>query len=511
MRFAINSSGTIVGQSDTSSGATHAFRYSGGVMTDLGTLQGDSNSTARAINSDGTIVGLSYTSNDVHAFSYSSGVMTQIGTLPGDSFGVAYGINDGGTSVGGFAPSTSGGNYHAFSYSGGVTTDLGSLLGGSNTVALAINSSGTIVGGGVTTIGHAFSYSGGEVTDLSQYLSSIGIAGNSQAIAINDNGDIVGYGTISAPNTPYHAFLLRGVRTKPHAATALAVVTNGFFVGANLTDGGYGYTNIPTVRIIGGGGTGAQAVAVVSNKMVIGVNVRNAGFGYTNAPLIIIEPPFIPNPVLGIAPLSFLSFSNLTIGGVYQLQQLVIYYWSNQPLSFTATNSIYTQMFAGFVGSNNYRLALSPVPNQAFATPEVVNGIVVGATVTSGGSGYVTIPTVNIVAHGGGSNATAVAQISGGMVTNISIISAGIGYTNTPTVAIDPPPAAAVYPTTLPVMRIDASSLAPYDNYQLQFKPSIGAAWGNWNGGLFSPTGATNSQYLFITNGTGFFRLVYMP
>ena len=76
---------------------------------------------------------------------------------------------------------------------------------------------------------------------------------------------------------------------------------------------------------------------------------------------------------------------------------------------------------------------------------------------------------------------------------------------------IAPPPAAAVSPTVLPVMRVDSTSLAPYDNYQIQFKPDLGGAWGNWNGGLFSPTDVTNSQYLFITNGVGFFRLQYVP
>jgi hypothetical protein len=130
--------------------------------------------------------------------------------------------------------------------------------------------------------------------------------------------------------------------------------------------------------------------------------------------------------------------------------------------------------------------------------------------VTSGGSGYVTSPAVSIVG-GGGTNATAVAQISGGVVTNIFITDAGIGYTNTPTIKIAQPPTAAVIPTVLPVMRVDASQLAPYDNYQIQFTPDLTAAWANWNSGLFSPTDVTNSQYLFITNDVGFFRLLYVP
>ena len=141
----------------------------------------------------------------------------------------------------------------------------------------------------------------------------------------------------------------------------------------------------------------------------------------------------------------------------------------------------------------------------------MVNGFVVGATVTSGGSGYVTSPAVTIVGGGGSPMPPQLLNISGGVVTNITITDAGIGYTNTPTVEIAQPPAAAVSPTVLPVMRVDSANLSPYDNYQIQFEPDLGGAWANWDGGLFSPTDVTNSQYLFITNGVGFFRLQYVP
>jgi hypothetical protein len=296
----------------------------------------------------------------------------------------------------------------------------------------------------------------------------------------------------------------------PHAATATATFASGFVIGMNITDNGYGYTNIPQVHIIGGGGSGAQASAVVSNGIVTSITVTNAGFGYTNVPVVVIDPPFIFNPVLSITPMSFLTFSNLTVSGAYQLQKSQAWYWTNQPVNFTATNAVFTQMVAGVAGSASYRLVISPAPSQAFATPQVVNGFVVGATVTSGGSGYVTAPAVNIVG-GGGTNAVAIAHISGGVVTSISMSNAGTGYTNTPTVQIAPPPAAALYPAVQPVMRLDSASLAPYQNYQIQFKSDIGGNWINWNGGLFVPTDVTNSQYLFITNSVGFFQMLYVP
>jgi hypothetical protein len=298
-----------------------------------------------------------------------------------------------------------------------------------------------------------------------------------------------------------------------HAAMGVATIVNGFVVGVNLSYPGNGYTNPPLVRFIGGGGIGAEAIAVVSNGMVTAVNVINAGYGYTDTPQVVIEPPFIPNPVLGIAPMSFLVFSNLTVGGNYQLQQSVISYWTNQPITFTATDVTNAQIVPGVARSIDYRLVQIPVPMQAIATPQVVNGFVVGANVINGGSGYVNNPAVAIIG-GGGIHAAAIANVSGGVVTSITITNAGYGYINTPTIQIAPPTSTVVTvlpAAVLPVMRLDSASLAPYDNYQIQFKPDIGGTWGNWNGGLFSPTDVTNSQFLLITNGTGFFRLQYMP
>lgn len=348
-----------------------------------------------------------------------------------------------------------------------------------------------------------------------QYLQSASFTNN---LAYLNQGDFVDY-TIAWGGTGggglYNWTTVAATistNLTPQTATATASVVNGFVVGANVITSGQGYTNTPQVRFIGGGGTGAQAVAVVSNGIVTAVHINNPGSGYTNAPIVVIAPPYILNPILSIAPMSFLSFSNLTVDGVYQLQQLEqSYYWSNQPVSFTATNTQFTDIVAGVVNSGDYRLALSPTPSQAFATAQVVNGFVVGVTLTSGGSGYVTVPAVHFVG-GSGSNATAVASISSaGVVTNLTLTGPGAGYADNTIVEIDPPPAVSVSPTVLPMMQINAVGLSPYDNYEIQFAPDLGASWSDWNDGLFSPTEVTNTQVLFITNNVGFFRLHYLP
>jgi hypothetical protein len=125
----------------------------------------------------------------------------------------------------------------------------------------------------------------------------------------------------------------------PHAAKATATVVNGFVVGATLTDGGCGYTNIPTVSIQGGGGTGATATAVVSNGVVAGITITNAGVGYTNTPTVYIYSPLgiQISLVKAVKP----SFSDLLPGLRYQLQSSPdMKAWTTMGSPFTATNMV---------------------------------------------------------------------------------------------------------------------------------------------------------------------------
>ena len=75
-------------------------------------------------------------------------------------------------------------------------------------------------------------------------------------------------------------------------ASATAVISFGFLVNANITAAGAGYSNAPTVTVIGGGGTGAQLVAQISNSGVVtNVVVLNPGSGYTTVPSIQFSAP----------------------------------------------------------------------------------------------------------------------------------------------------------------------------------------------------------------------------
>jgi probable HAF family extracellular repeat protein len=189
--------------------ASSGAAYSGGTMTDLGTLPGTTRSRAYGINNNGQIVGSSYTdSNQDHAFLYSGGTMTSLGTL-GGTYSYAYGINDRGQIVGSSQTnpgSWSDGPYHAFLYSGDTKTDLGTL-GGTSSWAYGINNNGQIVGSSQTDSGqiHFFYSSGAGMGEwiFTQWVSPI------VATDINDKGLIVGYSKAKYGGQ-YHAFLCSG-------------------------------------------------------------------------------------------------------------------------------------------------------------------------------------------------------------------------------------------------------------------------------------------------------------
>ena len=60
-------------------------------------------------------------------------------------------------------------------------------------------------------------------------------------------------------------------------------------------------------------------------------------------------------------------------------------------------------------------------------------GALADITITNGGTGYLTAPTVTITG-GGGTGATATAQLTGTSVTGITITNPGSGFTTTPTI-----------------------------------------------------------------------------
>jgi probable HAF family extracellular repeat protein len=147
--IAVNNSGLIVGQADTTTSDFQAAEWQNGKVTALAQLTGSLTSEALAVNSTGAAVGADVltSDSDAHAVLFANGTVTDLkapgtGTSGGDS--VANAINDNGVIVGG------GANGHAFVYQNGQSTDLNNLIAPGSGVTLlnatGINNNGVIVG-----------------------------------------------------------------------------------------------------------------------------------------------------------------------------------------------------------------------------------------------------------------------------------------------------------------------------------------------------------------------------
>ena len=180
-----------------------------------------------AINNAGQVVGVASFPNIgplYHAFLYSGGQTTDLGT--GGNYSLAAAINNSGVVVGwtGGPPGVGVQDSHAFVYQNGVMTDLTSALGGGLSAANGINSLGVIVGEmnpsgqmNPTLAGpwHAFMLNNGQVTDLNSLLPAGSGWTLLSATAINDLGQIIGFGT--DPEGNLSTFLL----TPPRSAIRL--------------------------------------------------------------------------------------------------------------------------------------------------------------------------------------------------------------------------------------------------------------------------------------------------
>ncbi len=210
----INNANQVVGQSEIGGPGVlqdRAFvwdRING--MQPIATLPGGSSNAANGINDSGQIVGYSGTSSgETHGFLLSGGVLTDIPPLGTGRLGIAFKINSSGQVVGysNLVFGTPNPPHHAFLWTAGSSPlDLGTL--GGNSIAHDINDAGEVVGSYEVTPGvnRAFIYTQSTgMTDLNSLTTGSGWT-LLEARGVNNKGQIVGFGV--NPSGFVHGFLL---------------------------------------------------------------------------------------------------------------------------------------------------------------------------------------------------------------------------------------------------------------------------------------------------------------
>jgi probable HAF family extracellular repeat protein len=195
--WAIDNLGRVVGGVTVSNIASHAARWTGTQIEDLGNCAPDSAAfaSAAATNNNGMVVGYCAVSGNpassIRGFVWTSAAGFQVTATLGGNETWVWGVNDAGDIVG-QSNTVANGSDHAFIRLAGQTalTDIGTL-GGGQAVANDINGAKQVVGSSTTSIGasHAFIWTQSEgMTDLGVLSGRL----HSYAQAINESGQVVG-------------------------------------------------------------------------------------------------------------------------------------------------------------------------------------------------------------------------------------------------------------------------------------------------------------------------------
>jgi probable HAF family extracellular repeat protein len=242
----INRKGVAVGGADTSvfdpncgCYVSHGFRWEDGVLTDLGPLPGGANTFAIAINSPGSVAGISENGltdpvTGAPAFVatiWKNGQIINLGTF-GGSFSLPNDINSRGDAAGGAEntipdPFDFGGNtlglpsptqWHATLWQHGTLRDLGTLGDGLDSFALFVNEPGQAAGFSfidsivnpetvIPTV-DPFFWENGQMVDLGTLGGVFGTVSG-----LNNMGQVIGVSDLAGDLTQHPFSWYRGVLT----------------------------------------------------------------------------------------------------------------------------------------------------------------------------------------------------------------------------------------------------------------------------------------------------------
>jgi probable HAF family extracellular repeat protein len=203
--LAINDNDQIVGGSTLAGDLiTRAFIYSNGAMTAITTLPGAVESYAYDISNTGYVVGTAVTATPAKPFIWRNGVSFALPVPAGVRAGAANAVNDSGIVAGSYEINQFAGSFAAVIWVNGQLLHLGYLGGAlSYSVASDINSTAQVVGTTNSSAGFTgFLWKSGVMYDLRTLIApAYGPLEITSAGAINDSGQIAAVATINGRQT----------------------------------------------------------------------------------------------------------------------------------------------------------------------------------------------------------------------------------------------------------------------------------------------------------------------
>lgn len=274
----------------------------------------------------------------------------------------------------------------------------------------------------------------------------------------------VNFDSVTAGHDGLFKFALIDGGTNPSVqATATATRSGSFITAITVTNGGIGYSTVPTVTITGGGGSGATATANLSNGTVSSITVNTAGTGYTSTPSVAITAPpatysnsFWSNDgtsVIGGAPTAsvaltvtkglysvLLGTTNGIPASVFSNANVRLRVWFND-----GTNGFQLLSPDQRIAAVGYALVAETVPDGAIGSSKLANNLTLPGT-TSGsfsgnGSALTSLNAANLTGSvpSGSLSAVPAASLTGTisdprLSTNVALRNATNNFTGTQTV-----------------------------------------------------------------------------
>ena len=248
------------------------------------------------------------------------------------------------------------------------------------------------------------------------------------------------------------------------------VALNGSILEINITNPGSGYTSAPQVTLTGGNGTGFVGAAVMNGTGVQKVYISDAGEDYTSIPLATFGTEWEPSTTYTVGTQVFYSSRLYTVTTAGTTDVDAPTHTSGTVVDGTAeltyvgspaTGTVILKYGSGYSTLPNVQI--SPVSGGAGATgyfvgvkseakliPIVSEGQIIGVQIDNGGVGYT---YANLTVQGDGTDAKVTADLSPGDINTMQantelltpdgrimaypVVSGGFGYGTNPTITID--------------------------------------------------------------------------